>query len=139
MTIESASMFNMGARAMSAQLARLNAVASNIANAGATAGSAETAYRALRPVFETRYADGDPAAPLATVDVVEVQRSEAEPQRVRAPGHPQADAEGYIYLSNVNVPEELVDMLEASRQYQNIVESMNTMKALTLQTLRLGT
>jgi flagellar basal-body rod protein FlgC len=54
------------------------------------------------------------------------------------PGNPLADANGYVYASNVNVVEEMVDMMSASRSYQNNVEVMNTSKDMLLATLRLG-
>jgi flagellar basal-body rod protein FlgC len=131
--------FDMGARALSAQLVRLNTITSNIANAGAVSGSEEKAYRAMKPVFEAKYADDAETSGVATVDVVDIQKSQKSVPRLSQPGHPLADKDGFIYLSNVDVPEELVDMMETSRQYQNTTEALNTMKSLTMQTLRLGT
>lgn len=134
----SLSAFDLGARAMTAQLTRLNTIASNVANASVVAGSRETAYRALKPVFETAYGDATEDAGLATVDVVDIERSTREVPRVLQPGNPLADENGYVYLSNVDVPEELVDMVETSRQYQNTVEALNTTKSLMVATLRLA-
>ena len=54
------------------------------------------------------------------------------------PGHPMADENGFIYRAPVNVEEEYVDMLEASRQYQNNVEVISTIRALMLKTANLG-
>ena len=54
------------------------------------------------------------------------------------PSHPAADADGYIYKAAVNVDEEMVDMMEASRQYQNNVEVITTLRALTMRTLNIG-
>jgi flagellar basal-body rod protein FlgC len=132
------SAFDLGARAMTAQLTRLNTIASNVANAGVMAGSSETAYRALRPVFETAYTDATESAGLATVDVIDIERSTREVPRVLQPGNPLADDNGYVYLSNVDVSEELVDMVETSRQYQNTIEALNTTKSLMVATLRLA-
>lgn len=134
----SSSPFDYGARAMSAQLVRLNTIASNIANASTIAGSEQTAYRALRPVFQTAYADAERAAGLATVDAVSIAPSTRPIPRQLRPDNPLADAQGYVYLSNVDVSEELVDMVETARQYQNTTEALNTLKSLTLATLRLG-
>jgi flagellar basal-body rod protein FlgC len=67
-----------------------------------------------------------------------IVESEAAPEARYEPGNPLANAEGFIYAPNVNVVEEMVDMISASRAYQNNVEVMNTSKELLLATLRLG-
>ena len=72
------------------------------------------------------------------VAVRQIVESQAAPQRVHQPGHPMADSDGYIYLSNVNVMDEMVDMIAASRAYQNSVEVLNTSKQLMLRTLAVG-
>ena len=59
-------------------------------------------------------------------------------RRVHDPEHPQADGEGYVTYSNVNAVEEMVNMISASRSYQNNVEVMNTAKSLLLKTLQMG-
>ncbi|CAG0938455.1 Flagellar basal-body rod protein FlgC [Gammaproteobacteria bacterium] len=130
--------FDIAGAAMSAQSVRLNATASNLANANSAAGKAEDAYRARQPVFQTVLQDqgGDPAA--ASVRVAGVMESQAPPPRVYQPGHPQADADGYVYMSNVNVVDEMVNMISASRSYQNSIEVLNTSKELFLRTLSLG-
>lgn len=130
--------FDIAGRSMAAQMVRLNTVASNIANAGARAGSAEEAYRPLRPVFQTAFDKGMRNSERATVDVREVISLNREPQRVHEPGSPMADEDGYIYLSSVDVNEELVDMLEASRQYQNNLEVVTTLRTLMLRTVDMG-
>lgn len=128
------SIFDISGRAMSAQLVRLNATASNMANAGSVASSAADAYRARRPVFQTTFDE----AQGATVDAVDVVQDTAEATKRYEPGHPMADAEGYIYESAVDPTAEMVEMLEASRQYQNNVEVLQTAKTLMLNTLKLG-
>jgi flagellar basal-body rod protein FlgC len=130
--------FDIAGAAMSAQSVRLNATASNLANANSAAGKAEDAYRARQPVFQTvlQGQGADPAA--ATVRVAGVMESQAPPPRVYQPGHPQADADGYVYMSNVNVVDEMVNMISASRSYQNSIEVLNTSKELFLRTLSLG-
>ncbi|GIK33546.1 MAG: hypothetical protein AMXMBFR45_17200 [Gammaproteobacteria bacterium] len=130
--------FDIAGAAMSAQSVRLNATASNLANANSAAGKAEDAYRARQPVFQTvlQGQGADPAA--ASVRVAGVVESQAPPPRVYQPGHPQADADGYVYMSNVNVVDEMVNMISASRSYQNSIEVLNTSKELFLRTLSLG-
>lgn len=135
--------FDIAGSSMSAQSVRLNATASNLANANSVAGKAEEAYRSRQPVFQAVLQSQSTADPLseaasAGVRVAGVVESQAEPARVYQPGHPQADAEGYIYMSNVNVVDEMVNMISASRSYQNSIEVLNTSKELLLRTLTLG-
>ena len=128
------SVFDIAGRAMSAQLVRLNTTASNLANAGTVAGSRAGAYRALRPVFSV--AEGAPG--MATVQVDRVVQAPIEPTRRHDPNHPLADANGDVWEAGVDSTAELIDMVEASRQYQNNVQVLQTAKTLTLDTLRLG-
>ena len=123
---------------MAAQLVRLNTVASNLANAGSTTGDPKTTYKPLKPIFETQYSDLVKKNGVATVDAVEVKEIGREPIKSYLPAHPAADADGYIYKAAVNVDEEMVDMMEASRQYQNNVEVITTLRALTMRTLNIG-
>lgn len=126
--------FDVAQRGMSAQMVRMNAAASNLANAGTVAASQEEAYRPLRPVFAQ---DLDKATGLSTVDVREVVRENTAPTQRYDPGHPLADANGNVWISPVDENAEMVEMLEGSRQYQNIVEALTTTKQLMLDTLRL--
>ena len=123
---------------MAAQLVRLNTVASNLANAGSTTGDPKTTYKPLKPVFKTQYSDLVKKNGVATVDAVEVREIGREPIKQYMPNHPAADAQGYVYKAAVNVDEEMVDMLEASRQYQNNVEVISTLRALTMRTINIG-
>jgi flagellar basal-body rod protein FlgC len=130
--------FDIAGSAMSAQTVRLNTTASNLANANSVAASAAEAYRSRQPVFQTVLDEqtGDPAT--ASVRVTGIVQSDVPPARVFQPGHPAADEEGYVYMSNVNVVDEMVNMISASRAYQNSVEVLNTSKELMLRTLSLG-
>ena len=74
----------------------------------------------------------------ATVSVQGVVQANATPQRRHEPGHPLADAEGYVHVSAVDSNAELVEMVETARQYRNAIEVLETAKSLTLETLRLG-
>jgi flagellar basal-body rod protein FlgC len=133
--------FDIAGSGMSAQSVRLNTVASNLANAESVSGDPNTAYRARHPVFEAvraSVAAGQQNDPGAAVRVSGIVESEKAPEARYEPGNPLANAEGYIYAPNVNVVEEMVDMISASRAYQNNVEVMNTSKELLLATLRLG-
>ena len=132
------SVYDIAGRAMAAQLVRLNTVASNLANAGSTTGDPNTAYKPLKPVFETQYSDLVKKNGVATVDAIEVKEIGREPIKTYMPSHPAANKEGYIFKAPVNVDEEMVDMMEASRQYQNNVEVVTTLRALTMRTLQIG-
>ena len=127
--------FDIAGRAMSAQLVRLNSSASNLANAGAVASSAEAAYRPLKPVFATQY---EGQSGRATVSVLGVVQANAAPQRRYEPGHPLADGQGYVHVAAVDANAELVEVVETARQYRNNIEVLETAKSLTLDTLRLG-
>lgn len=129
--------FDVGARALSAQMVRMNTVASNLANAGSVAGSAEDAFRALRPVFETTYSAALSEG-LATSEATEVVRLGRTPEREFRPDHPAADKDGFIYKAAVDPDEEMVEMIEASRQYQNTLETMSTLRSLMARTLQMG-
>lgn len=126
--------------AVSAQSQRLNVVASNLANADTVAGPDGSAYRARQVVFQTALvgATGERAQAGAGVRVATIVESTAEGRRVHDPKHPAADAEGYVTYSNVNPVEELVNMISASRSYQNNVEVMSTARSLLLKTLQIG-
>lgn len=128
------SIFDIAGRAMVAQLTRLNTIASNLANAGSVAGSAAGAYQAKKPLFVTVY-DG---ASRATVDVAEIVSGQVAPETRHDPSHPLADANGDVFIAAVDTNQELVEMVETSRQYANNVEVLQTAKALLLDTLRLG-
>ncbi len=128
------SLFDVAGRAMSAQLVRMNASASNLANAGSVAGTAEAAYRPLRPVFAEEL---DRSSGLSAVRVTGVYRQDAAPIRTHDPDHPLADANGDVWATPVNENAELVEMMESARQYQNVVEAMQTAKQLMLETMRM--
>jgi flagellar basal-body rod protein FlgC len=139
MTMSSSiSVFDVAGRAMSAQLVRLNTITSNIAQAGAVAGSEAEAFRAIRPVFGAVYSETFRQDGLAAVSVDGVVPLEREPKRMHRPDHPLADAEGYVYEAAVNVDEEMVEMLEATRQYQNTVEVVSTLRTLMARTVEMG-
>ncbi|GMM61776.1 flagellar basal body rod protein FlgC [Novosphingobium pituita] len=127
-------LFGVAGRAMSAQLVRMNAAASNLANAGTVATSDAGAYRPLRPVFAEEL---DRKSGLATVKVQGVFRADVGAVRTHDPDHPMADANGDVWSAPVDESAEMVEMTEASRQYQNMVEALQTAKQLMLDTMRM--
>ena len=110
-------------------------VASNLANAEAVAGPDGQAYKARQVVFQTQAL---PNSNVAGVRVSQVTENDAPGKRVHDPKHPMADAEGYVTQSNVSVVDEMVNMISASRSYQNNIEVMNTAKQLLSKTLQMG-
>ena len=133
------SIFNVSGSAASAQSQRLNVVASNLANADTVAGPDGQAFKARQVTFQTQLMGeiaNDPTA--AGVRVSNVSEDQTPGRRVHDPKHPGADVDGYVTYSNVNAVEEMVNMISASRSYQNNIEVMNTAKSLLLKTLQLG-
>ena len=130
--------FDIAARGMSAQMLRLNTVASNLANARSVASTEADAYRAIKPVFRTLYADNLEKTGVASVDVVDIVPVDRAPEKIFQPGHPKADQEGYIYVAAVDQEEEMVERLEASRQYENNVEVVSTLRGLMMRTINMG-
>jgi flagellar basal-body rod protein FlgC len=127
--------FKVSGSAVSAQSQRLNVVASNLANADTVAGPDGQAYKARQVTFQTALM-GEVGAAGVTVSTISEDNTPG--RRVHDPKHPQADAEGYVTYSNVNPVEEMVNMISASRSYQNNVEVMNTAKTLLQKTLQMG-
>jgi flagellar basal-body rod protein FlgC len=127
--------FNIAGSGMTAQSQRLNVVASNLANADSTTGPDGKPYRAKQVVFSTLPMGADAGAGVKVASVVE----DASPMKVIFdPKHPMADGNGYVTLPNVNVVEEMVNMISASRSYQNNVDMLNTSKSMLLKTLSMG-
>ena len=129
--------FRISSSALSAQSLRLNTTASNLANAESSAGPDGKVYRAKQVVFQT-----DPLSASrpesAGVSVARVVEDNTAPRKTYDPKHPQADGDGYVSMPNVNVVDEMVNMISASRSYQTNVEVMNTAKTLMLKALTLG-
>ena len=129
------SVFQVSGRAMSAQLIRMNTTASNLANAGGVAGSADAAYKTLKPIFRTSF---DAASGMSTVDVQQIVTAGEAPTKRYDPANPLADKDGNVFDAAVDETRELVDMMETARTYQNNVEVMQTAKSLIIDTLKLG-
>jgi flagellar basal-body rod protein FlgC len=138
MTMSMFQVFNVTGSAISAQSQRLNVVASNLANADTVAGPDGSAYKARQVTFQAELMGqmGDVAS--TGVKVSTISEDQTPGRRVHDPKHPSADADGYVTYSNVNPVEEMVNMISASRSYQNNIEVMNTAKSLLLKTLQMG-
>lgn len=126
---------NVSGSALSAQSMRLNTTASNLANADSVTGSDGKPYKAKEVVFKA-VAMGDAAS--QGVVVSEVVESNAPMRMTYDPKNPLANGDGYVEMPNVNVVEEMVNMISASRSYQNNVEVMNTAKAMLQKAMTIG-
>ena len=126
--------FSIAGSALTAQSARLNAVASNLANADSVAGPDGQPYRAKQVVFKATPVEGGGTG----VRVTRVVDSTAPPRMTYDPASPAANEQGYVAMPNVNVVDEMVNMISASRAYQNNAEVMNTAKSLIQKTLAIG-
>jgi flagellar basal-body rod protein FlgC len=136
--------FDTAGSGMSAESLRLNTVASNLANADSVSSSPDAAYKAKELMFSPLLqahgglgAQGDADANVG-VRMAGVTESQQPVESHYEPGNPMADANGFVYGSNVNPIDELVNMISASRSYQNNVEVMNTAKQLMIKTINLG-
>jgi len=130
--------FGIAGSALNAQTTRMNATASNLANAGTVAGSEKDAFRGKRAVFKTildTQMGSKPAVNNGGVKIDSLIDDPAPITRMSSPGNPSADKDGYVYLSNVNEMTEMVEMMAAARSYQNNVEVINTARQLMMRTL----
>lgn len=138
--------------AMNAESVRLNATASNLANAESVSSSVDTVYKARRPLFAAAMDEamrlnsenGEPVDPKSGepygigVSLKGIVESDAPAIQEYNPNHPLADDKGYIYRPNVNPVEEMTDMISASRNYQTAVQVASNAKSMLQATLRLG-
>ena len=131
--------FDIAGSAMSSQSVRLNVTASNLANAQSVGPDEASTYHARHPVFsavmQSLQGTGRPGVGVRVDGIVE---SKAPLEQRYEPGHPMANKDGYVYLPNVNMIDEMSNMISASRSYQSSVEVLNTSKQMMLATLRLG-
>ena len=127
---------------LTAQRGRMNVIAGNLANVHTTRGADGQPYRRLDPVFTV-----DPLAPAASDPVLrQVQgvrlaavRPDPTPgQRLYEPGHPDADAQGYVEYPNVNVVTEMVNLMTTSRAYEAGITSIESIKAMARSALKIG-
>ena len=125
---------------LTAQTAKMNTVAQNLANADTVASSPEETYTAQAPLFrailEGQIDPNDDSQLGVAVDgIVEVG---GPANQEFNPEHPLADDDGYIYKPDINPVTEMADLMQASRSFQNSIEAINTAKQLALRTLTLG-
>lgn len=129
--------YTTGASAMRAQVMRLDTIASNLANANTVASSEQEAYRAIKPVFATVYQE-TASSFSAQVNMTGVVQSSDPVEQRYEPNNPIADADGYVYYSNVNELAEMADMMSASRSFQTATSVMNRVTGMQQSILSIG-
>jgi len=136
------SVFNVAGSALNAQTIRLNTTTSNLANAESASGDPSKVYRARHPVFQTMMNTSSPSfgseEASAGVRVLGVVESKAPPLMRYQPDDPQANKDGYVFVSNVNSIEEMANMISANRSFATNVEAINTARDLLLKTISMG-
>ncbi len=137
--------FNIAGSALNAQTIRLNATASNLANAESVDGDPAKVYRARHPVFQTMLdtsamdsTDANAAGAAAGVRVLGVVQSTTPPVSRYEPNNPLANKDGFVYMSNVNSIEEMTNMMSANRSFATNVDAINTARDLLLKTISMG-
>ncbi|HEU4700880.1 MAG TPA: flagellar basal body rod protein FlgC [Conexibacter sp.] len=129
---------------LAAERLRMDVTAGNLANAQTTQGANGQPYRRREVVlqeasgqsFDSILASAS-SSPVNGVQVAGIVEDPSDPRRVYDPGHPDADAQGYVTLPNVNPVTEMVDLISASRSYEANVTAMQTAKQLFTKTLEL--
>lgn len=127
----------VSASGLSAQRVRMNVASSNLANAQTTQTADGGPYRRRDVVVQSVTMPGVDGA-INGVEVSQISQDAAPPRMEYDPGHPQADARGYVAYPNVNPVEEMVDMITASRAYEAGVTSMNTAVSMAERALGIG-
>ncbi|MEO7037469.1 MAG: flagellar basal body rod protein FlgC [Polyangiaceae bacterium] len=137
------SAMEVAASGLSAERTRMNTVASNLANARTTRTAAGGPYKRLDPVFEAIGLDESTGVManqggVSKVKVARIQEDTRQGMMVYEPGHPDANAQGYVEYPNVNAVEEMVNMITASRAYEAGVTTIDTVKAMSRSALDIG-
>jgi flagellar basal-body rod protein FlgC len=142
------STLSISASALTAERLRMDVISNNIANANTTRTIEGGPYVRQRVVFAPRYDVNPSFAPMLStmtrdglplgVRATGVVRDPAPPRMVYDPGHPDANAEGYVSYPNVNIVNEMVDMISATRAYDVNVSALNASKSMALRALEIG-
>jgi flagellar basal-body rod protein FlgC len=136
------SAMEVAASGLTAERGRMNIIAGNLANARTTKTEAGTPYKRLDPIFVAKPVAGQSADPLMRairgVELAEVREDASAGQMVYDPGHPDANATGYVEYPNVNVVSEMVNMMSATRAYEAGVTSIESLKAMARAAIKIG-
>lgn len=141
------SSMNVSSSALSAERTRMNLISGNLANASTTRTPEGGPYKrkdavfAAAPLENSRFGralDGAAGQGVRQVAVERIVEDQSPPRVQYDPGHPDADAQGYVALPNVNVIEEMTDMLSASRAYEANITAVQAAKSMALKTLEIS-
>lgn len=143
MVMEMFPAFSVSASGLDAQRVRMDLASANLANAQTTRGPDGGVFRKLRPIFSAQAVEfgqamGDAEIELQKVEVSGIFKDQSEPRKVYDPGHPDADARGFVSLPNINLMEEMAEMLLANRAYEANITAFNTSKTMAMSALNLG-
>ena len=137
---------DIAASGMTAQRSRLNVISMNLANANTTRTKDGTPYRRKTTIFQT-VPYGNPfyshlrnalEDDIYGVEVTEIAPVPGEFKRIFDPSHPDADENGYVFLPNVNLVQEMVLMLNANRAYEANAAAVKAAKEMALKALEIG-
>ncbi|HOB19535.1 MAG TPA: flagellar basal body rod protein FlgC [Candidatus Atribacteria bacterium] len=134
----------ISASGLSAERLRMDTITSNIANATTTRTEDGGPYRRKIAVFQEELRTeidrqtGAARKAVSGVKAVGIVEDQSPLQRVYDPGHPDADEEGYVLMPNVNILNEMVDMIAATRTYEANVTAINATKSMMLKALEIG-
>jgi len=129
--------FAISASGMTLERTRVEVASLNLANANTVAGADGKLYQPLRVVARTAFAD-TVSRGLATDPVVSLEPTQQPARRVYEPGHPMADARGFVAYAGVDTATEMVTMMSAMRSYEANVAAMNTARSMALKALAIG-
>jgi flagellar basal-body rod protein FlgC len=137
---------NTSASGLSAQRLRMNLISDNLANVNTTRTATGGPFQRKEPVFEARSVDGSfrhaldraTAADPTSVEVVDIVSDNRPPILKYDPGHPDADAKGYVAMPNIQAIEEMVNMMSASRSYEANVSAIKTIKDMINKAMEIG-
>ena len=136
--MDSFAIFKVSASALDAQRGRMNTIASNMANINSTRTESGGPYRRKEVVFSTLPIDPGGPTPLEGVQLDKIIESQEPFKKIYDPGHPDADKEGFVSLPNINIMEEMVNMMMATRAYEANVTTFNMSKNMFLKALEIG-
>jgi flagellar basal-body rod protein FlgC len=136
------SAMEVAASGLTAERSRMNVIAGNLANARTTRGADGKPYKRLDPVFSAEPVSPGTSDPILKnvneVKLAGLKQDQTPGELVYDPGHPDANAQGYVEYPNVNVVTEMVNLMTASRAYEAGVTSIESIKSMAKSALKIG-
>lgn len=137
---------NVSSTGLTAERLRMDLISENIANANTTRTPSGTPYRRKVPIFKEQGPSFEQQLAIAKgsqatgngVEIAGIAEDQSPFKREYNPSHPDADADGYVSLPNVEVVNEMINLISASRAYEANVTSINTTKSMAMKALEIG-